>query len=156
MKKFKAMTAGCFFVLAFAATVLAQGGPLGGAMGALPRGIFNPVVGSGAQYEIQPTGKDKMTVEIDVVGKEPVNGKDGYWFETAFDSHMGQMTMKMLMVSDAANSTIAKLIMQMHGAPPRSEEHTSELQSHLNLVSRLLLEKKKPTHTTMYASPACR
>src|SRR5260370_7173303 len=25
----------------------------------------------------------------------------------------------------------------------RSEEHTSELQSHLNLVSRLLLEKKK-------------
>src|SRR5260370_7170550 len=29
----------------------------------------------------------------------------------------------------------------------RSEEHTSELQSHLNLVSRLLLEKKK-THTS--------
>jgi hypothetical protein len=118
MKNFRAMTAGCFFVLAFAATVLAQGGPLGGAMGPLPRGMFNPVVGSGAQYEIQPTGKDKMTVEIDVVGKEPVNGKDGYWFETAFDSHMGQMTMKMLMVSDAANATIAKLIMQMHGAPP--------------------------------------
>src|SRR5207237_9397895 len=31
----------------------------------------------------------------------------------------------------------------------RSEEHTSELQSHLNLVCRLLLEKKKKmtTHT---------
>src|SRR5260370_20903750 len=28
-------------------------------------------------------------------------------------------------------------------AIPRSEEHTSELQSHLNLVCRLLLEKKK-------------
>src|SRR5260370_32319122 len=28
-------------------------------------------------------------------------------------------------------------------APIRSEEHTSELQSHLNLVCRLLLEKKK-------------
>src|SRR5260370_1596945 len=27
--------------------------------------------------------------------------------------------------------------------PGRSEEHTSELQSHLNLVCRLLLEKKK-------------
>src|SRR5260370_38872933 len=27
----------------------------------------------------------------------------------------------------------------------RSEEHTSELQSHLNLVCRLLLEKKKPS-----------
>src|SRR5260370_5637217 len=29
------------------------------------------------------------------------------------------------------------------GQPRRSEEHTSELQSHLNLVCRLLLEKKK-------------
>src|SRR2546422_5002376 len=29
--------------------------------------------------------------------------------------------------------------------PPRSEEHTSELQSRLHLVCRLLLEKKK-TH----------
>src|SRR5207237_9914714 len=29
----------------------------------------------------------------------------------------------------------------------RSEEHTSELQSHLNLVCRLLLEKKKKTNT---------
>src|SRR5260370_30065951 len=31
--------------------------------------------------------------------------------------------------------------------PARSEEHTSELQSHLNLVCRLLLEKKKLTHS---------
>src|SRR5260370_2962938 len=30
-----------------------------------------------------------------------------------------------------------------HGSQRRSEEHTSELQSHLNLVCRLLLEKKK-------------
>src|SRR5260370_21100879 len=29
------------------------------------------------------------------------------------------------------------------GTRARSEEHTSELQSHLNLVCRLLLEKKK-------------
>src|SRR5260370_21488304 len=29
----------------------------------------------------------------------------------------------------------------------RSEEHTSELQSHLNLVCRLLLEKKKEKRT---------
>src|SRR5260370_8999654 len=32
--------------------------------------------------------------------------------------------------------------------PSRSEEHTSELQSHLNLVCRLLLEKKKKTQRT--------
>src|SRR6266480_6421522 len=32
----------------------------------------------------------------------------------------------------------------------RSEEHTSELQSHVNLVCRLLLEKKKKTSSNMY------
>src|SRR2546422_4677620 len=31
---------------------------------------------------------------------------------------------------------------------PRSEEHTSELQSRLHLVCRLLLEKKKKKHNT--------
>src|SRR5215204_6991437 len=31
------------------------------------------------------------------------------------------------------------------GSPRRSEEHTSELQSHSDLVCRLLLEKKKET-----------
>src|SRR5437667_9108054 len=34
----------------------------------------------------------------------------------------------------------------------RSEEHTSELQSHHDLVCRLLLEKKKTTSNT-YATP---
>src|SRR5690242_21555641 len=33
------------------------------------------------------------------------------------------------------------------GGSPRSEEHTSELQSHVNLVCRLLLEKKKKEQT---------
>src|SRR2546427_9397191 len=36
--------------------------------------------------------------------------------------------------------------MAMSVAGPRSEEHTSELQSQSNLVCRLLLEKKKTSH----------
>src|SRR5713101_8873191 len=32
----------------------------------------------------------------------------------------------------------------------RSEEHTSELQSHVNLVCRLLLEKKKKNKNTLH------
>src|SRR2546422_6711894 len=39
--------------------------------------------------------------------------------------------------SDYAHETLARLL--------RSEEHTSELQSRLHLVCRLLLEKKKHT-----------
>src|SRR5260370_10656393 len=45
---------------------------------------------------------------------------------------------------------------RQHGNEPRvdqrSEEHTSELQSHLNLVCRLLLEKKK-RYSFPYLSP---
>src|SRR5260370_12479340 len=37
--------------------------------------------------------------------------------------------------------------------PGRSEEHTSELQSHLNLVCRLLLEKKKNKTITAHSHP---
>src|SRR5260370_22622761 len=45
---------------------------------------------------------------------------------------------------------------RLHGGQLRSEEHTSELQSHLNLVCRLLLEKKKkpkPGYTLMRNAP---
>src|SRR5437763_15316514 len=35
------------------------------------------------------------------------------------------------------------------GAEPRSEEHTSELQSPMYLVCRLLLEKKKKTNKSL-------
>src|SRR5436190_8512825 len=43
----------------------------------------------------------------------------------------------------------------LHGKPvhkeePRSEEHTSELQSHSDLVCRLLLEKKKKTNNNTH------
>src|SRR5690242_20823307 len=61
---------------------------------------------------------------------------------------------------DASHPATLRLIMdslrywvqEMH-VDGRSEEHTSELQSHVNLVCRLLLEKKKnkkctETHTT--------
>src|SRR5436190_5632599 len=37
-----------------------------------------------------------------------------------------------------------------NSAPQRSEEHTSELQSHSDLVCRLLLEKKKNNHITRH------
>src|SRR2546430_7921894 len=40
----------------------------------------------------------------------------------------------------------------IRGTPPRSEEHTSELQSQSNLVCRLLLEKKK-THIILTKTP---
>src|SRR5260370_9484984 len=38
----------------------------------------------------------------------------------------------------------------------RSEEHTSELQSHLNLVCRLLLEKKKQSQAAITSTQPMR
>src|SRR5690242_21953586 len=46
--------------------------------------------------------------------------------------------------------------LEEHGAAPaggRSEEHTSELQSHVNLVCRLLLEKKKKKKNQSHRLP---
>src|SRR5260370_28241633 len=42
-----------------------------------------------------------------------------------------------------AHDTQIKRLRHLNFFQHRSEEHTSELQSHLNLVCRLLLEKKK-------------
>src|SRR5260370_31798844 len=56
--------------------------------------------------------------------------------------------------SDTGHRRARDLAIEVPSAPleavrkARSEEHTSELQSHLNLVCRLLLEKKKKTTQT--------
>src|SRR5260370_26156053 len=49
-------------------------------------------------------------------------------------------------------SRIDKAVDSLHSAGTRSEEHTSELQSHLNLVCRLLLEKKKSEKINLKAT----
>src|SRR5260370_8694825 len=51
-----------------------------------------------------------------------------------------------------------KLLPTVRARSLRSEEHTSELQSHLNLVCRLLLEKKNtrkpPKHMHAHHTPS--
>src|SRR5207249_6032007 len=51
-----------------------------------------------------------------------------------FDPHHGRAVFADLRVDERPNTPVG---------PPRSEEHTSELQSRFDLVCRLLLEKKK-------------
>src|SRR2546429_1544880 len=58
----------------------------------------------------------------------------------------------MIQPSETAGENLCQLrTVASHVVDPlggRSEEHTSELQSRLHLVCRLLLEKKKTTHNT--------
>src|SRR5689334_24381088 len=61
-------------------------------------------------------------------------------------------------LGEIAVSTRHNAILNGHGmmTKPRSEEHTSELQSQFHLVCRLLLEKKKkfpPVRTTLVTIP---
>src|SRR5438477_5883976 len=61
-------------------------------------------------------------------------------------SACGKTTRRMRCPGRSPNAIAASLCPQLTARMPartiRSEEHTSELQSHVNLVCRLLLEKK--------------
>src|SRR5437773_6647961 len=61
-------------------------------------------------------------------------------YTTLFRSHDGPVTPKNLLGSAEGGHSLQAGILER-----RSEEHTSELQSHHDLVCRLLLEKKKKT-----------
>src|SRR2546422_8057930 len=58
-------------------------------------------------------------------------------------------------LGDAADAdpTPREDTLPLFGPNLRSEEHTSELQSRLHLVCRLLLEKKKKTHSDHDTKP---
>src|SRR5687768_18231349 len=56
------------------------------------------------------------------------------------------------MTSSASTTTLPRYANGFAPCAPRSEEHTSELQSRLHLVCRLLLEKKKFTCTSTSTS----
>src|SRR5690349_24989682 len=63
-------------------------------------------------------------------------------FTTLFRS-AAPVTAKLFVMSSCPNAGFVLAPVLRSGAPNRSEEHTSELQSRRDLVCRLLLEKKK-------------
>ena len=109
---------GSVFVLAAMLPSFA-GAQMGMHAGPAMRGIFNPVVGSGGQYEMTTEKGTKTVMEISVVGKDSVNGKDAYWFEmTMANTEMGQMISKTLTVLDGHDTVVTRVIMQMPNRPP--------------------------------------
>jgi hypothetical protein len=115
----KRVTIACSFLLLLTSGAKAQ---MGMRQMQMPRGIFNPKVGSGAVYNMTTPDGKTVTMEIDVIAKDSVNGKDGYWFETVMTggpaAQMGTMVMKMFTVLDGSDSYTAKMIMQMGDRPP--------------------------------------
>src|SRR2546426_4170178 len=66
-------------------------------------------------------------------------------YTTLFRSHELERLQHVVRLVELGQIVVAPVILHAGGFPPRSEEHTSELQSPCNLVCRLLLEKKKKT-----------
>src|SRR2546429_4364415 len=88
-------------------------------------------------------------------------------YTTLFRSHVvgGAQRVEVVLPNPEVGSSLeAALSTRTRVAPAqivgvsRSEEHTSELQSRLHLVCRLLLEKKKTTDPTAHILfyPSCR
>jgi hypothetical protein len=118
------------------------------------RGIFNPVVGSGGQYEMTTEKGTKMEMEIAVVGKESVGGKDGYWFETTFsDPSMGRMVHKTLTVVEGTDTVISRMIMQMGNRPPM-EMPTSMMKSSAQKQSADIRERAEDVGSESITTPA--
>jgi hypothetical protein len=82
-------------------------------------GVWNPVVGAGAAYSVENQGQTSE-MEMAVVGKETVDGKDGYWFEITMQSprEKGPMVMKYLYVLDGGQTRVVRMVMQMSGQSP--------------------------------------
>ena len=81
-------------------------------------GFWNPVVGQGATYSMQSAKGDKTDMQIAIVGKEQVDGKDAYWYEMSFNRGKGEMIIKTLMVLNGSDTHVSRMIMQMPGRPP--------------------------------------
>jgi hypothetical protein len=81
--------------------------------------FINPVVGRGAEYETVRTGaggEKTRTMEMGVVGKESVDGKEGFWMQfVTVDDKGQQMVGKMLLSRD--DFQFHRMIMQVHGQP---------------------------------------
>jgi hypothetical protein len=105
-----------------AASLLVAAAPVLAQMGMRPpqfSGVWNPVVGAGAVYEVSNAQGGKSEISIAIVGKEDVNGKTGYWMEMAFNSPDGQSGyMQSLTVVDGSQTHVERIVMQLPGRPP--------------------------------------
>ena len=117
MMKSSRLSISALLVVFAAGTALAQMGMAGPTQ---LRGVWKPIVGSGAAYEMQSQNGMKSTMEFAIVGKDSVGGKDAAWMEMTMSNPRmgGEMVIKELVQFDASQMQTSRVIMQMPGRPP--------------------------------------
>ncbi len=117
-------------IFGFAAIGLAL--PLAAQMGMGQRmptlsGIWHPVVGTGAVYEITKPDGTKSQIEITTVGKEDVDGKPAFWTEMAMTDRQSSTPIyaKNLMTVSDNEVTASRMVMQMPGQDPMEMDLTA-------------------------------
>ena len=100
--------------------------------------VFNPVIGQGAEYQTNGADKGKVrTMQMGAVGKETVEGKDGYWLEFSYtESSNRVMIGKMLFTKDDLQTH--KVIFQLPGQQAMTmpynpkEDAKQQMQTEMN------------------------
>jgi hypothetical protein len=106
-------------VLAAAPMLGQRGMGMGGMMPPSFNGIWNPIVGAGSAYEMTTKDSDKQMMQISIVKKETVDGKEGFWLEFLINSKDGQqVAMQEFMVKDGEQVTVVKMVVQPPGQQP--------------------------------------
>lgn len=78
--------------------------------------IFHPEVGKGALYETKLENGKTETMEMSVVGRESVDGLDGYWFEVSRNEPSGTAYTKFLVTKE--DFRFRRMVMQLPGKTP--------------------------------------
>jgi hypothetical protein len=127
-----------FTMLVLASPLWAQMGILGTRTPGMS-GVWNPVVGSGAAYEMTNRDGKKSQLEITIVGKEEVNGKTSYWMEMAMSNARGGADTYLKYLISPTDKGLApmRMIMQLPGEDPTDVD--------MNLVGGSRVKQSIPT-----------
>jgi hypothetical protein len=78
------------------------------------KGVFTPIVGAGAEYEMIGKDSKKQRMEIAITGSEQIDGKTAYWMEYAMpDAKAPAGNVKMLVALNADKTITSRMVMRM-------------------------------------------
>jgi uncharacterized protein DUF3108 len=110
----------CFVLLCALALSHSTGAQMGmGMRGPSVTGVWSPVVGSGAAYQMENKREGKREIEIAIVAAETAAGKPGHWMEMSFkDPKSGQMVMRQMMALEGKEMKVLRMVFQQGDEEP--------------------------------------